>query len=79
MIQRLALLPGGDWYAGDVDPNGNYWIASPGGGTTIFGWARIDANPASDTWETVLEQNTTAESPFHCQDWAYVPGGGSNL
>jgi hypothetical protein len=50
VIQTVGLLPNGDWYAGDVTPNGHYWIAAPGGGTTVFAWAEIDADPASATW-----------------------------
>lgn len=47
--QTLGMLPNGDWYAGDVTPSGRYWVASPGGGTTHFIWAEVDADPASPT------------------------------
>lgn len=53
-IQTLGMLPNGDFYAGDVTPNGRYWAASPGGGTTQFIWAEIDADPASPTWAYVF-------------------------
>ncbi|KAL3589577.1 hypothetical protein FPOAC2_11746 [Fusarium poae] len=68
-----SVTGGTTWNAGDVDPDGNFWVASNG-----RQWARIDANPASSTFGTVLQQGTsTAENPV--VDWTYVPGGGRYL
>ncbi|WP_309127131.1 GEVED domain-containing protein [Microbacterium sp.] len=61
---------------GDVDADGQYWVLN---GTT---WNRIDLEPGSSTYMTVVDSGTSVVPAGLANagaDWAYVPGAGDYL
>ncbi len=73
IIQQL--LPSAVAYnTGDVDEQSQFW-ASNGGQT----WIKLDLNPSSGTYGTIVDSGATVLTPFNIADWAYVPGNGDYL
>lgn len=68
-VKDLPITPsGGGYNTGDVDYNGNFWVAYNG-----RDWVEI--NLASNT----IVASGTATLPFSIYDWSYVPNGGAFL
>lgn len=69
-IVNARTLPAaaGAYNAGDVDENGDFWVAYAG-----TSWLQIRIS----TLVTIA--SGTATPPYGIYDWAYVPGGGNYL
>ncbi|KAK6538132.1 hypothetical protein TWF694_011014 [Orbilia ellipsospora] len=75
-IAKVTTLP---TYAqgngGDIDGNGQHWIASTGAS-----WAQVDLNPSSTTYAQVVAHGTTTSlGSYNIGDWVYIPSAGSFL
>ncbi|KAF2161918.1 hypothetical protein M409DRAFT_27646 [Zasmidium cellare ATCC 36951] len=80
-VQSVLASTANYWLLGDIDSNGQYWAALPSNppSTTTLTYSQFNMNPQSSTFGSLISSGTANNCGYYFVDWAYVPGGGSNL
>jgi hypothetical protein len=61
--------------AGEIDTDGQMWLTSNDGTQ----WAKVNLNPGSSTFGTIVDSGTSTGPGIYIADWVYLPVAGDYL
>ncbi|KAF3939187.1 hypothetical protein ABW19_dt0201790 [Dactylella cylindrospora] len=79
-VKKIATRPAVAHYPiGEVDSNGQYWVASGPDSKGVSQWSKINLNPFSNNYGSIVQSGKSTLVGVSFVDWSYIPSAGQFL